>query len=68
MNRSVISTTTNIILYSDYTYLPRRPQKLILPYLNVDLKYYDLGIENRDAVSALNSFVSANADLIPLDQ
>ncbi|MGC9270643.1 NADP-dependent isocitrate dehydrogenase [Acidiphilium sp.] len=24
-------------------------EKLILPYLDVDLKYYDLGIENRDA-------------------
>ncbi len=24
-------------------------QQLILPYLDVDLKYYDLGIENRDA-------------------
>jgi isocitrate dehydrogenase len=23
-------------------------QKLILPYLDVDLKYYDLGIEERD--------------------
>jgi isocitrate dehydrogenase len=23
--------------------------KLILPYLDVDLKYYDLGIEHRDA-------------------
>lgn len=25
--------------------------ELILPYLDVDLKYYDLGMENRDAVS-----------------
>src|SRR5215470_5343265 len=24
-------------------------EKLILPYLDVDLKYYDLGIEHRDA-------------------
>jgi isocitrate dehydrogenase len=23
--------------------------KLILPYLDIDLKYYDLGIESRDA-------------------
>ena len=23
-------------------------EKLILPYLDVDLKYFDLGIENRD--------------------
>jgi len=26
-------------------------QKLILPYLDIDLKYYDLGIENRDRTS-----------------
>ena len=25
--------------------------QLILPYLDVDLKYYDLGMESRDAVS-----------------
>lgn len=24
-------------------------ERLILPYLDIDLKYYDLGIENRDA-------------------
>src|SRR5246500_5219632 len=24
-------------------------EKLILPYLDIDLKYYDLGIEHRDA-------------------
>ncbi|MCB2130825.1 MAG: NADP-dependent isocitrate dehydrogenase, partial [Rhodobacteraceae bacterium] len=24
-------------------------QQLILPYLDIDLKYYDLGIESRDA-------------------
>src|SRR5882762_26434 len=24
-------------------------QKLILPYLDIDLKYYDLGMEHRDA-------------------
>jgi hypothetical protein len=27
--------------------------QLILPYVDVDLKYYDLGMENRDAVSLL---------------
>ena len=32
------------------TKLTPRPQ-LILPYLDVDLKYYDLGMESRDAVS-----------------
>jgi len=26
-------------------------KKLILPYLNIDIKYYDLGIENRDKTS-----------------
>ena len=26
-------------------------EELILPYLDVDLKYYDLGIESRDATS-----------------
>ena len=25
--------------------------KLILPYVDVDLKYFDLGIENRDATN-----------------
>ena len=24
-------------------------EQLILPYLDIDIKYYDLGIENRDA-------------------
>ena len=24
-------------------------EKLILPYLDIDLKYYDLGVESRDA-------------------
>ena len=24
--------------------------QLILPYLNLDIKYYDLGLESRDAV------------------
>ena len=27
-------------------------KKLILPYLDIDLKYYDLGIESRDATNA----------------
>ena len=26
-------------------------EKLILPYLDLDIKYYDLSVENRDAVS-----------------
>ena len=27
--------------------------KLILPYLDIDLKYYDLGIESRDALTSV---------------
>jgi len=27
--------------------------KLILPYLDVDLKYYDLGMESRDAPTSV---------------
>jgi len=35
--------------------------KLILPYLDVDLKYYDLGIETRDATNDQVTIDSANA-------
>jgi isocitrate dehydrogenase len=28
-------------------------EKLILPYLDLDIKYYDLSVENRDAVSGI---------------
>lgn len=35
--------------------------KLILPYLNVDLHYYDLSVENRDATSDQVTIDSANA-------
>jgi isocitrate dehydrogenase len=35
--------------------------KLILPYLEVDLKYYDLGVENRDKTSDQVTVDSANA-------
>lgn len=35
--------------------------KLILPYLEVDLKYYDLGIENRDATDDQVTVDAANA-------
>jgi isocitrate dehydrogenase len=35
--------------------------KLILPYLDVDLKYFDLGIEHRDATSDQVTIDSANA-------
>nr|WP_321984377.1 NADP-dependent isocitrate dehydrogenase [uncultured Lichenicoccus sp.] len=36
-------------------------QKLILPYLDIDLKYYDLGIEHRDATDDQVTIDSANA-------
>jgi isocitrate dehydrogenase len=35
--------------------------KLILPYLEIDLKYFDLGIEHRDATSDQVTIDSANA-------
>ena len=35
--------------------------KLILPYLDVDIKYYDLGIKNRDKTSDQVTVDSANA-------
>ena len=35
--------------------------QLILPYLEVDLKYYDLGIEARDATNDQITVDSANA-------
>lgn len=36
-------------------------EKLILPYLDVEIKYYDLGIENRDATRDEVTVESANA-------
>ena len=36
-------------------------EQLILPYLDVDLKYYDLGIESRDATDDQVTIDSANA-------
>jgi isocitrate dehydrogenase len=36
-------------------------EKLILPYLDVDLKYYDLGMEHRDATDDKVTVDSANA-------
>jgi isocitrate dehydrogenase len=36
-------------------------ERLILPYLDIDLKYYDLGIENRDATNDQVTVDSANA-------
>ena len=35
--------------------------KLILPYLDIDLKYYDLGMEHRDATDDQVTVDSANA-------
>lgn len=37
--------------------------KLILPFLEVDLKYYDLGILNRDATDDQVTHESAEATL-----
>ena len=37
--------------------------KLILPYLDIDLKYYDLGVENRDETSDQVTVDSAKATL-----
>ena len=36
-------------------------KKLILPYLDIDLKYYDLGIKNRDKTSDQVTIDCANA-------
>ena len=36
-------------------------EKLILPYLDIDLKYYDLGIEERDRTDDQITIDSANA-------
>jgi isocitrate dehydrogenase len=36
-------------------------ERLILPYLDIDLKYYDLSIENRDATDDRVTVESANA-------
>src|SRR3970040_244730 len=36
-------------------------EKLILPYLDLDIKYYDLGIENRDATNNKITIDSAEA-------
>jgi len=36
-------------------------EKLILPYLDIDLKYFDLGIEHRDATNDQVTIDSANA-------
>jgi isocitrate dehydrogenase len=38
-------------------------EELILPYVNVDLKYYDLGMENRDATDDKVTVESAEAIL-----
>ena len=38
-------------------------EKLILPYLDIDLKYFDLGIENRDATNDQVTIDSAEATL-----
>ena len=35
--------------------------KLVVPYLDIDLKYYDLGMEHRDATDDQVTIDSANA-------
>lgn len=35
--------------------------KLILPYLDIDIKYFDLGMENRDATNDKVTLDAANA-------
>ena len=35
--------------------------KLILPYLDLDIQYYDLGIKNRDKTNDQDTIDSANA-------
>src|SRR4051812_9843647 len=36
-------------------------ERLILPYLDIDIKYYDLSVENRDATDDQVTVDSANA-------
>jgi isocitrate dehydrogenase len=36
-------------------------EKLILPYLDIDLKYFDLGVEHRDATNDQDTIDAANA-------
>ena len=36
-------------------------ERLILPYLDIDLKYYDLGVEHRDVTDDRVTVESANA-------
>ena len=36
-------------------------QKLILPYIDIDLKYFDLGMESRDKTDDQITIDSANA-------
>ena len=38
-------------------------EQLILPYLDVDLKYFDLGVEHRDATNDQVTIDAANATL-----
>ena len=37
-------------------------ERLILPYLDVDLLYFDLGIENRDATAAMDAALAMIAE------
>jgi len=42
-------------------------EQLILPYLDLDIKYYDLGIENRDLTNdQVTMSVSSALPLLPM--
>lgn len=42
-------------------HLPAAGLQLILPYLDLDIKYFDLGIEHRDATNDQVTVDAANA-------
>ena len=56
------------VLMADVYAPPPKSRQLILPYLQLDIKYFDLGLEHRDAVRRPNSHdvVSTCADMILL--
>jgi len=40
-------------------------EQLILPYVDIELDYYDLGIENRDATRTISDVDSGQRDQAP---
>ena len=48
--REEVRATFRILSPYMRTNTKRCDLQLILPYLNLDIKYYDLGLESRDAV------------------